>query len=239
MSLTHSPVNPRPQAEKNKKFANDGSYESVQGQIKKLAFMCFARVNALGLGMTFEDVLQEMNLSYVNAKRLWNPEGTSRFSTYLQTACLNNFNARIEKPERERRLFGMVNMSDMQRNEPGGDDSGERDIMEVFDDEDQGTFSVPLSDFSMLGMGGETSQASEQSPFHANPEALVAHRQDVREAMAKMSPNARAVVMDILRAAHAGEDLPRFGEIAAVRQIKAPELRRLRIELANTFGVKI
>lgn len=221
-----------------REYANDGSYESVRRQLHKLAFRCFARVQAMGLGMTYEDVLQEMNLTYVRALKTWNPQGGSRFLTYLTTACINNFNDRIRKPELERRELGMVNMTDMRR--VGNEDDDELDPMELFDAREAQTLTVDVTFFGDFDNPGST-QAGAQAlaPLHANPEQVLESRQVAREGMRQLTDRSRALVVELIRAAHAGEDLPRLSELAERRGISATELRRIRAEITQAFGVKV
>jgi DNA-directed RNA polymerase specialized sigma24 family protein len=223
------------------KFANDGSYESVERTLMKLAHKCYARVRAMGLGMDYDDVLQEMNLTYVRALALWKPDKGAKFNSYLTTACLNNFNERIRRPARDRSMLGLVNMTDMRRTGHGeGDDFDyEIDHMERHDFEDARTLSVDALMFEGLNLEGSTGEAEAGAPLHSNPEAIIEHRQQVREAMARLTPTARGMVVEMLRAAHAGEDIPRITEVAAKSQVSAAELRRIRIELARSFGVSV
>lgn len=229
---------PRERREENLKFANDGSYASVELLLKKLAHKCFKRVQAMGLGMDLDDVMQEMNLSYVRALRTWNPEGGALFNTYLTTACLNNFNDRVRKPINARRELGLVNMSDMVYME-GGNNDGDYDPHERIDMEDTGQLSVAGALFEGFGLEGTTNQADARAPMNADPAFIAEHRQNVRSGMAALSPSARAMVVELLRATHAGEDLPRFTELATKNQITPAELRRIKVELSKTFGVKV
>lgn len=116
--------------EKNLKFANDGSFGSVDNLLRKLSIKCFARVQAMGLGMEIDDVYQEMCLSYVRAKSAWNPQGGALFSTYCTTVCFNNFNNAIKKMERDRRELGLQSIQDFNQ----GD--GEQDPLEFMDSQE-------------------------------------------------------------------------------------------------------
>lgn len=106
-------------SDSNRQYANDASYESVEHLLERLAGKCYARVKKLGIPMDFDDVLSEMNLSYVKARQAWNPEAGALFSTYCTTACMNNFNNAIAKMERDRRELGLIPFSHFQRMEDG------------------------------------------------------------------------------------------------------------------------
>lgn len=222
----------------NEHFANDGSYESVALLLKNLAFKCFRRVTAMGLGMTLDDVMQEMNLSYVRCRDKWKPEGGAMFTTYLTYACMNNFNAAVRRPIEERREMGMVNMSDMVRVGSDMDDS-DMDNFERIDADECQAIAISSSMFSGFGLEGQADGSPEQTPFSADPAWIIEHRQEVRQGMANLSPKAKAVVIDLLRELHSGQHVPRLSLIAKRREISEVELRRIKAELSKNFGVKI
>lgn len=196
-------------SENTERFANDGSLESVEGMLRKLAAKCFARVSAMGLGMDYDDVLQEMRLSYVKAKATWNPnkEVNGRktlFVTYCQTACQNNFNIAIKKMERERREFGMFSYDAIQ------DDDGE------------------------LITGGVDMVGED----NVRPEYDLERRQAMNAAFSRLSPSARRLVTELLRyEAMDLKTEPRLGDIARMCQITGEELRRVKLEILKVYGV--
>jgi DNA-directed RNA polymerase specialized sigma24 family protein len=222
----------------NESFANDGSYESVALLIKKLAFKCFRRAHSMGLGMTLDDVTQEMNLTYVLCLKQWKPDGGAMFTSYLTGACLNNFNAAVRKPIAERRELGMVNMSDMVRVGSSADDS-DMDSFERIDAQDCQTIAISSAMFSGFGLEGQNDGSPEQTPFSADPAWIIEHRQEVRQGMANLSPRAKTVVVDLLRELHSGQHIPRLSLIAKRREIGEAELRRIKAELSKNFGVTI
>jgi len=97
---------------KGQRFANDGSYESVEAMLTRLAIKSYARVQALALPMSYEDVRQEMDVSYLQAFKAWRPDGGAKFSSYCTTACMHNFRNRIEKMCEEKRELGMYSVDD-------------------------------------------------------------------------------------------------------------------------------
>ncbi|QFZ84520.1 hypothetical protein GFK26_17985 [Variovorax paradoxus] len=97
---------------KGQKFANDGSYESVEAMLTRLAIKSYARVQALKLPMNYEDVRQEMDVYYLQAFKAWRPDGGAKFSSYCTTACMHNFRNRIEKMCEEKRELGMYSIDD-------------------------------------------------------------------------------------------------------------------------------
>jgi hypothetical protein len=224
----------------NEHFANDASYESVRRLLLRLTQKCFVRVSALGLGMTFDDVHQEMNLSYVLARDAWNPQAGVRFTTYLTTCCYRNFNARIAKPERERRELGMVNLSDM-RPRPGSTHGAEEeiDLMEIYG-EDCTEVEIPLDQFcTVLGEG--TGNTEQEEHIYGDPMEIVERKQMAignLRSISELTPVSRDYVVALIKAARSGDDLPAIRDMAASRQMTPSAVTRMRQEIALKFGTK-
>ena len=167
--------------EENNKFANDASYESVRRLLAKLAGKCFMRAQAMGgLGMTLDDVMQEMNLSYIQARDSWKPDQGTKFSSYLVNCCYWNFNGRISRWEKERRLMGMVNMTDMRPAGSARSDDDEQDLMEVYGNdctEISVTLLVPGMNNKMELIEGSANVEEAQAHMGVNPELLLEQRQ--------------------------------------------------------------
>lgn len=232
---------PRARRAENEKFGNDGSYESVYLQLYKLAMKCYGRVEQLGLLMTFDDVMQEMNLSYVRAREKWNPDGGALFVTYMTYACYNNFNDRIRRMETERRNLGMINMSSISRVNAEGDEDG--DFMEHYNATESTQYHVEATQFS--GNGVDDYMRMEEPTMGAGetPEAILEARQSAKESLRgnleRLTPQARLIVLSIMDAAHKGNDLPKFGDVATQHNLPAEEVRRIRAEIRKALGVKI
>ena len=194
---------------KNRKFANDGSFESVTLQLQSLAIKCFRRVEAMGLPMTIEDVRQEMNLNYIKARNAWKPDGGARFSTYCQWVCLNNFNAAIKRMANDRKELGLVAFSDM---------AGTSEEGEVEED--------PLNRLESL-------DAVE------SPEAVAERRQELALSLKGLSAGARRLVNALLAQETGKDIAPvRLGLLAKQVGLAGPELRQVKIEILRGFGVK-
>jgi hypothetical protein len=195
---------------KNNKYANDGSYESVRNQLHKLALKCYARVSELGLSMTFDDVMGQMNLGYVQAKAKWNPEGGARFSTYCQTVVINNFNNSIEKAILERTTFGMVSYEDAVGSFEG---------------------DVAADPLEFMEQGADQELSIE--------DRAVAH-EDMLERLASLSAGSKRLLTALVTAEkQAGHDrAPKLREIAILCGIKGDELRQVKLEILNKFGVR-
>lgn len=77
--------------------AFDTSYAVHQGLIHKLARKGFGRLMQAGVTIDYEDVFQEMSLTYVKAVRKYNPELGISFTAYLGRAIWNQFNLFAEQ----------------------------------------------------------------------------------------------------------------------------------------------
>lgn len=237
---------PAQRAEKNKQFANDGSFESVDKLLAKVAAKCFARVQAMGLGMTFDDVRQEMNVSYVMAKKLWDSERGILFSTYLTTACYRNFNDRIRKAETVRRHLGLVNMTDMR---PVNAESDEDvDMSAYFERRELDTFQCIPNLYGDSEIEGSFSVSGQVAPMDTDPSVYLEEVQEcavakerARNALTCLTPNAKAIVSDLLMAAKVrqdGERLPSLRSLFESHNLPEREARRIRKELSVAFGAK-
>lgn len=233
-------------SESNKKFANDGSYKSVENLLYKVAYRCFGRVQAMGVGMTFDDVLQEMNLSYVIAREQWDSERGVLFSTYLTTACYRNFNERIRRAEVERRNLGLVNFTDMRPRGCAGDDDG-LDILESIDIEQDASLQVGqfYGDNFIEGNTQELEAPMSADPqrLHEAMESAWMQQAQAKVALRNLTDNAKLVVVDLLTAAKGVKDsterLPRFSALLKDKGFSPAEIRRVRKELSSAFGVKV
>lgn len=222
------PFVPRMREEKNLKYANDGSLESVDAALRKLAFKCYRRVEAIGIGMTLDDVYQEMCLSYVRAKDAWNPQGGALFATYCITACQNNFNAAIKKMERERTLGKILPTEKGAQLDESGNVRFQREFglmseCEIVNGDSEDSFG------SMV----EAMPADDTS----SPEYRLERAGAMRSNLATMSTEARKLVGLLLKADRASEEKPRLAHLARIAGIEGRELRRVKLEILGKFGV--
>lgn len=202
-------VRKRGRTEENLKFANDGSLESVDALLHKLAAKCYARVQAMSLPMDYDDVVQEMRLTYVKVKKTWNPQGTALFSTYCTFACMNNFNAAILKMARDRKEMGMVPVESICS-------EGSEDQRDVF-----------------------SYMANAACSKNTNPEHRLESAQEMTRNLAMLSATARQLVRGLLASERRLDDESpaTLRSIAVAAEIRGPELRRVKLEIFNKFGV--
>jgi RNA polymerase sigma factor (sigma-70 family) len=209
MTTAATTMTPRAREEKNLKFANDGSLASVEALLYKTAMKCYARVAAMGLGMDFDDVHQEMRVSYVKALSKWKPEGGARFSTYCTTVCINNFNHAIMKMARERVEMGMVSYSASFVGEAGAT----VDPLEIMH--------------------------SAAAPECDSPEYRTERSQQMKANLARLSMPARRLVALLLKYEQMSSlDGVKLRELAKMAQLEGAELRRVKLEILKVFGVQ-
>lgn len=206
-SSPENPNMPLARQSRNTKFANDGSYESVEKLLYKLAIKCHARVAGLGLSMDFDDVMQEMNMSYVRAQAAWKPDGGSRFSTYCTTACLNNFNQRVERAQAERVNLGMISYDEAM----GG----------VEEDTDPTEFMI---------QNGDSVDSHEDSIVRK--EEMMARLNSLSHGSRRLI---MALLMDERQAGV--DKAAKLRDLARGINLKGEELRRVKLEIERAFGV--
>lgn len=205
------PRAPRARSTDNERYADDGSLESVQHLLEGMAGKAYLRVQALGLVMEHADCVAIFNEAYVRARRCWNPdhEAKARFSTYLTRSAWNFFNDAIEKAARERVTMGMVSYHDPR---VGSDSDRSRDPMET--------------------MMGATCPG-------LTPEQAMDRAQQVPERLRNLSPGARKLAINLI-AWNERQDTPppRLGDLAKLCGLAGAELKRVKLEILTTFGVK-
>ncbi len=227
MNATNAMTNARRSNVTNVKFANDGSLESVDMMLRKISAKCFTRVSAMGLGMEFEDVLQEMYVSYVKAKEKWNPANGALFSTYCTTVCLNNFNAAIKKMERQRSLGKIPQVLD----EITG---------KMVEPKFQREFGM-LSECELNSVNQDRFEVSIENT-HGNaadePHYRLSCAQETNKKIKNLSAGAKRLVTLLLNDELRSAAQPmRLRELAKAAQLQGGELRQVKVEILKKFGV--
>jgi len=201
----------RRKSEKNAKFANDCSWASVENMLKKFAFKAGRRLADMGLsGWDEEEIMAQLRLGYVQALNKFDATKGILFSTYCFRVCVNNFNDAIKKQEREREQFGMISYEDIA---PEMDDGDDHDPLES------------------MREGTDVQTSAE--------EALVA-REEFQERMRGMSQGARRLITALLTAERImdREPAPKLRELAASCGLQGDELRQVKQEILQKFGVR-
>lgn len=232
----------------NDKFANDGSLASVDDLLRKIAIRCHKRVMAMGLGMDYDDVLQEMYVSYVKARSKWNAQDKSgaKFGTYCTAVCINNFNHAIKRIELQRAMgkiepqhAGAVLWTE--ESVPSEAEIGKAARVAMI-----GTvrFQRP---FGIVSECEFTSQDTNEvlgqidrtaGPVSDNPEQRIERAQEVRANLASLSEGARRLVATLLKYQTKGSaKQPKLREIAREAGIEGKELKQVKLEILKTYGV--
>ncbi|CCG43327.1 sigma factor [Magnetospirillum molischianum] len=102
-------------------------FEDYKRLISLCAFKAHRRLVAAGCSTTFDDVFQEMSLTFVRAARSFDPNKGVAFSTFLVRACWNNVN-RMAKGEVSHVGLSLDSQS-------WGEDGDEEGLHEQFADE--------------------------------------------------------------------------------------------------------
>ncbi len=198
---------------KGSKHANDGSYASVEAMLSRLAVRCHFRVVALDLPMELADVRQEMDMSYLQAFKAWDPARGVKFSSYCMNACLNNFRNRIAKMIDERREMGMYSYDDDSHRVEDGDDAGD-----------------PLERLSSDMVDGD------------RPEDRLQARQEMREKLKGLTPSTQRFITALMlsQTRNLAGSSQKFYNVAALAGLAGPEnqaeLRRVKKEITQKFG---
>lgn len=199
-----------PATKKPKTYANDASFESVKGMVIKMAGKFMRRVEALSLPMSYDDVYQELCLSYVHAHKAWNPEGGAKFLTYYVYSAQNNFNKAIAKMERDRVEMGMTPIEDFAQSSP----DGECDALDW--------------------MHGTYDEIQDPAYRHQSVKEIVNHS---ASKVRTLSKGGKKFIRAFYESNLGGNPM-KLSEIAAKCDIQGDELQRLKVEIHKTFGVK-
>lgn len=115
---------------KGYKRAFDTSYEAHLGLIKMMARKGYMRLVNAHVCIDYEDVFQEMSLTYVHASQKYDAEKGVSFSAYLGQAIWNRFNIFAEK---QIGYKTNLNLCSFQELSEASDYEGETDISETID----------------------------------------------------------------------------------------------------------
>lgn len=88
-------------------------YEDHQGLIHKFARKGWGRLTSLGVSIDYEDVFQEMSVTYCRAASKFDPSRGFTFSAYLGQAIWHDFNKLAQRFENELSGLGFTRIEDM------------------------------------------------------------------------------------------------------------------------------
>lgn len=81
--------------------------------IHKVARGCFARLQAIGVALDYDDVFQELSLTFVKAWRQFDSNKGYQFSTYFVVGARHEFNRFVAKAVAERVEHGVRSLEEM------------------------------------------------------------------------------------------------------------------------------
>lgn len=192
-----------------KTYANDGSFESVEGMLIQQASIFYGRVLGLGLPMEFEDVLQEVNMAYVKARKKWSPE-KAKFNTYCFVVVRNEFNRRIERMVNDRVHLGMGSIDNL----ASGEDDGE------------------VGD-------GYSRYLNEESTDLAPDERIERRQEVMQRLRRLTPHSRAVVAKLVAGEQNQQLDVQNLREIATSLGLTPPQMRAVEQEIHNTFGVEV
>ncbi|WP_374335301.1 sigma-70 family RNA polymerase sigma factor [Methyloversatilis sp.] len=102
-----------------------------EGLIHSFARKGFGRLQAARVSIDYDDVFQEMCLSFTKAREKYNPDAGFSFSAYFGRAIWNDFNKFAERLISERVDLGLINFEDMKGEDDDGGDITEYLMLDV------------------------------------------------------------------------------------------------------------
>lgn len=190
------------------------TFKNYEPLMRKLAFKFAQRLEgARVMGVDVDDVMGHLSLTFVNAARSYKPESGFAFSTYLTTACVQNFNhlaARLIKEQ-----YGVERETDPENRTTTTRGLGYCSI-EVMHSDDEGVLNL----YDMT-----------EDETYAGPEDALQAKQVVRDLMSddELSPHARIYLMSVIN--------PGMELTADVRAGLRRNHTAIRRELTSRFGV--
>lgn len=196
----------------NKGRAYSTDFKDHEKLLHKFTRGGFARLRSAGVdGFDYEDIYQEMCVSFVRATKTYNPEAGITFTAYMGRAVINNFNKQADRLIRENESVGHIKISD---------------ITPEYEDEEAGE----MVDKFMMDM----------IDYRSNPQEEVALSKEAgRLNIAKLSQPARKVIRDLIKPSdellehHRAE----YAQSQHAKEIDAPS-RRIPQEIDLRYIVK-
>lgn len=207
------------------------------GLIHKFARKAYGRLEQARVIIDYEDVYQDMCVTFTKASQKWNPEAGVSFTAYLGTSIWNEFNKFAEKEINFNMKLGMRSVDDMEESA--------RCAGTLFNDTD-------FLDGIVANVG-----------YVKSSEEIVSHANDLRKKIRRLSKPAKLVLLDLISPSSAVKTAHKrvrdyskvlrergasyqqypldinFHFISQHRQISRYEMRRIKTELGSVFEVEI
>lgn len=149
-------------------------FEQNKGLLHKFTKMGFGRLQGAGVEIEYEDVFQEMTVSFIKAHRTFDSSKGFSFSAYFGRSCMNNFNKWAANLCREQRELGLIRATDMNFGE--FEDKG--DVLDYFyeDGEQQSPEDMMIAIEEVRQRVGSLSLDAKRMVLH-----LIAPTQSMRD----------------------------------------------------------
>ncbi len=91
----------------------DGYYAANIGLVDCVARKGYARIQKIGGSYDYEDLFQDLSITFINAYKKFDESKGNQFSTYFITAAHNRINTLADKIFEERSRFGVRSFEEM------------------------------------------------------------------------------------------------------------------------------
>lgn len=88
-------------------------YKSNMGMVHAVSKKGFGRLCSLGVSIDYEDVFQEMSVTFINAYNRFDESKGWKFSTYFYTSAFNRLNSWIADISSERIKHGVISIEEI------------------------------------------------------------------------------------------------------------------------------
>lgn len=89
-------------------------YRDHTGLLHQLARKAYGRMQSVGVPMDYDDILQEMSVTFVKATKLYRPDAGYAFTAYLGRAIWNQFNKVAERLIEQHLNLGLTSIEEME-----------------------------------------------------------------------------------------------------------------------------
>ena len=107
----------------------DQFYKENKGLVHAVSKKGYARLQAAGIGLDYDDVFQEMSVVFLKAYEGFDESLGNRFTTYYYMAAFNKINSWAQKMIDERLRYGVVSIEEMNSKSDGEDFNLEEILM--------------------------------------------------------------------------------------------------------------
>ncbi len=187
-----------------------------EGLVRNMARKALGRLIENRVVVDFEDVYQDMCVSFVKAAQTYDPDRGITFSAYMGRAAYNNFNRTAERMINDARICPIT--------------------VEAIEDlaTIQGGDNTELSQSALEVLSQDTIESAEES---------YARKETMRETLALLSPTTRSVIAELLFSADAEEVEPIFSRrltmVCTKHGLDSKGVAKLRKEIHSKLGVRV